>query len=122
LKIILFLKGLRKKMWANFQRIIELFTEKIESKLSKISVWDPGSEIRDPEKKTYSGSRIPDSGFRIPDFGAKRHRIRICNTGQWAMIFLVKEALESRLLGPRSLICRTQLISATGSLELALLT
>ncbi len=30
-------------------------------------VWDPGSEIRDPEK-TYSGSRIQ---------GSKRHRIRI---------------------------------------------
>jgi hypothetical protein len=33
--------------------------------LSKIWVWNPGSEIRDPEK-TYSGSRIQ---------GSKRHRI-----------------------------------------------
>jgi hypothetical protein len=56
---------LKKKIWANFQRIIELFTQKIVSKLSKIWVWDPGSEIRDPEK-TYSGSRIQ---------GSKRHRI-----------------------------------------------
>ena len=41
---------LKKKIWANFQRIIELFTPKIGTLLSKIWVWDPGSgsEIRDP--------------------------------------------------------------------------
>jgi hypothetical protein len=43
---------LKKKIWANFQRIIGLFTQKIVTKLSKIWVWVPGSEIRDP------GSRI----------------------------------------------------------------
>jgi hypothetical protein len=32
---------LKKKMWANFQRIIELFTQKIVTKLSKIWVWGP---------------------------------------------------------------------------------
>jgi hypothetical protein len=64
LKIILFFKRLKEKMWANFQRILELFTQKIESKLSKISVWDPGSEIRDPEKNLF---RVPNSGSRIPD-------------------------------------------------------
>jgi hypothetical protein len=51
---------LKKKIWAYFQRIIELFTQKIITKHSKIWVWDP-----DPEK-TYSGSRIQ---------GSKRHRI-----------------------------------------------
>ena len=56
---------LKKKIWANFQRIIELFTKKIVKKLFKIWSWDPGSEIRDPEK-THSGSRIQ---------GSKRHRI-----------------------------------------------
>ncbi len=56
---------LKKKIWANFQRIIELFTQKTVTKLSKIWVRDPGSKIRDPEK-TYSGSRIQ---------GSKRHRI-----------------------------------------------
>jgi hypothetical protein len=30
-------------MWANFQRIIELFTIKIVTTLSKIWAWDPGS-------------------------------------------------------------------------------
>ncbi len=47
---------LKKKFLANFQGIIELFTQKIVTKLLKIWVWDPGSEIRDPEK-TYTGSR-----------------------------------------------------------------
>ncbi len=46
---------LKKKIWANFQRIIELFTQTIVTKLSKIWVWDPVTDIRDPEK-TYSGS------------------------------------------------------------------
>ena len=48
---------LKKKIWANFQRIIELFTQKIVTKLSKISVWDPGSGI---------------NLFRIPDPGVKK--------------------------------------------------
>jgi hypothetical protein len=47
---------LKKKIWANFQRIIELFAQKIVTKLSKVWVWDPGSEIR---KKP-----IPDPGSR----------------------------------------------------------
>jgi hypothetical protein len=62
---------LKKKIWANFQRIIELFTQKLVNKLSKICVWDPGSEIRDPEK-TYSGSRGQTG---------TGSRIRIRNTG-----------------------------------------
>jgi len=41
----------KKNIWANFQRIIELFTPKIVIMLSNIWVWDPGSG------KTYSGSR-----------------------------------------------------------------
>ncbi len=46
----------KKKIWVNFQRIIEPFTQKTVTKLSKIWVWDPGSEIRDPEKNLF---RIP---------------------------------------------------------------
>ncbi len=34
---------LKKKIWANFQRIIELLTKKIVKKLFKIWSWDPGS-------------------------------------------------------------------------------
>jgi hypothetical protein len=50
-------------MWANFQRIIELFTPKIIPKLSKIWVWDPGSR---GQKGT--GSRIPDPQHCLPQF------------------------------------------------------
>jgi hypothetical protein len=61
---------IKKKIWANFQRILELFTKKIVKKLFKIWSWDPGSEIRDPEK-THSGTRIPGSKrHRIPDPGS----------------------------------------------------
>jgi hypothetical protein len=50
---------LKKKVWAYFQRIV--------TKLSKIWVWDPGSEIQDPEKLF----RIPDSGVKkAPDPGS----------------------------------------------------
>jgi hypothetical protein len=48
---------LKKKIWANFQRIIELFTQKIVTKLSNIWVWDP-----------RSGKNL----FRIPDPGVKK--------------------------------------------------
>ena len=45
---------LKKKIWANFQRIIELFSQKIVEKLLNMVL---GSGIRDPEK-TYSGFPI----------------------------------------------------------------
>ncbi len=60
---------LKKKIWANFHRIIELFTKKIIKKLLNMVL---GSGIRDPEK-TYSGSRIQGSK-------STRSRIRIRNT------------------------------------------
>jgi hypothetical protein len=47
----------KKKIWANFQRIMELFTQKIVTMLSKIWVWDTGS-----------GKNL----FRIPDPGVKK--------------------------------------------------
>ncbi len=58
---------LKKKIWASFQRIIELFTQKIVNKLSKIWIWDPGSgknlfRIPNPGSRGRkgTGSRIPD--------------------------------------------------------------
>ncbi len=47
---------MKKKFWANLQRIIELLTQKIVIKLSKVWVWDPGSRknlfwIPDPKVK-----------------------------------------------------------------------
>jgi len=67
---------LKKKIWANFQRFIELFTQKIIIKLSNIWVKDPGSEIRDP-RSGIPGSEIRDPGsgenlFLIPDPGVKK--------------------------------------------------
>jgi hypothetical protein len=50
---------LKKKIWANFQRIIELFTPKIVKNMGL------GSWIRDPEKP------IPDPGVKkAPDPGS----------------------------------------------------
>jgi hypothetical protein len=60
---------LKKKIWANFQRIIELFTQKIVSKFSKIWVWDPRSGVRK--------NPIPDPGSR----GQKGTGSWIRNTG-----------------------------------------
>ena len=55
---------LKKKFWANFlKRIIEVFTQIIVTKLSKIWVWDPGSG-----KNQF---RILDSGVKkAPDPGS----------------------------------------------------
>ncbi len=63
---------LKKKIRPNFQRIIELFTQKNLTKLSKIWVWDPGSKIRDPGyEKTYSGvKKAPDPGSGSATLGA----------------------------------------------------
>jgi hypothetical protein len=61
---------LKKKIWANFQSIIELFTQKIVTKLSKIWVWDPGSRSGIRKKP------IPDPGSR----GQKGTGFRIRNT------------------------------------------
>jgi hypothetical protein len=49
---------LKKKIWANFQRIIELFTKKIVKKLLKIWSWDPGSgKNLFPDRKCFSIDR-----------------------------------------------------------------
>ncbi len=66
---------LKKKVWTNFQRIIEFFTQKIVNQLSKIWVWDPGSNPRSEIWDPGSGIRGPGSGknlFRIPDPGVKK--------------------------------------------------
>jgi hypothetical protein len=62
---------LKKKIWANFQRIIELFTQKIATKLSNM---DLGSGIRkkpipDPASRGQqgTGSRIRNTADKDPD-------------------------------------------------------
>jgi hypothetical protein len=83
-----FIFEMLKKIWASFQRIIKLLTQKFVTNLSKKWVWDPGSEIRHPRsgKKNYSGSRI-----RVQE--SKRHRIPGPNPQhcKWANLFLVVE-------------------------------
>ena len=76
---------LKKKIWPNFQRIIELFTQKIVTP----------SEIRDPEK-TYSGSRIQ---------GSKRHRIPDPDPQHWyqSIHFLIN-CLAGKTVYPYGLI------------------
>ncbi len=74
------------KNLGQFSRIIEFFTQKIVTKLSKIWVWDPGSEIR---KKP------------IPDPGSRGHkstgtRIRIRNTEKKSRIRLHNPVIRIR--------------------------
>jgi hypothetical protein len=60
------------------------FTQKIVNKLSKIWIWDSGSEIRDPG----SGKNL----FRIPDPGVKKgtgSRIRLRNTDNKLLLDVV---------------------------------
>jgi hypothetical protein len=59
------------KIWANFQRIIQLFSQKLSLGFQKLGLGSgQGSEIRDqgPGKNLC---RIPDPGFRIPDPGSR---------------------------------------------------
>ncbi len=77
---------LKKKIWSNFPRIIEVFTQKFSPSPQKYGcgIRDPGSEIRDPRSEI----RDPRSGIRkkpIPDPGSRGQkgtgsRIRIRNT------------------------------------------
>jgi hypothetical protein len=106
-------EALKKKISANFQRIIELFTQKIVNKLSKIWVWDPGSGknlfwIPDPGSRGQkgTGSWIPD-----PD---PQHCLRaiLCTFqisvdfyergagGHWLRSLPFQGPKKSRFLGP----------------------
>jgi hypothetical protein len=63
---------LKKKIWASFQRIIELFTKKIVKKLFKIWSWDPRSG-----KKPF---RIPEPGVKkAPDPGSGSATLNVMN-------------------------------------------
>jgi hypothetical protein len=64
---------LKKKIGPIFKELLKFLPKKIFNMLSNVWVWDPGSEIRDPEK-TYSGSRIQ---------GSKRHRIPDPDPQHW---------------------------------------
>jgi hypothetical protein len=55
-KIKNYFEQVKKKFWANLQRIIELFTQKIGIKLLKIWAWDPWFK------------RAPDPGYLSLNF------------------------------------------------------
>jgi hypothetical protein len=67
-------------MWAKFQRIIELFTQKVVTKLSKyeFGIRDPRSGIRNKP--------IPDPGSRVQK--GTGSRIRIHNNGIIYLLFM----------------------------------
>jgi hypothetical protein len=92
---------LKKNFWANFKRIIELFTQKIVKKFSKIWAWDLGSEIRDPGP----GKNLS----RIPEPGVKWHLIPDPDPQHWMGIPLLRvflaiteKSVSSRSSGSRS--------------------
>ena len=67
---------LKKRIWASFQRIMELFTQKIVTKLSKIWVWDPRSGIRNKP--------ISDPGVKkAPDPGSGSATLKNCKQNPW---------------------------------------
>ncbi len=85
---------LKKKNWANFQRIIQLFTPKIVTKLSKLWVWfrDPRSGIWE---KTYSGSRgQKGTGSRIrnTDFFLNQLFVGILNVNDENIRILIHQS------------------------------
>jgi hypothetical protein len=53
---------LKKKICSNFQRILELFSQKIGTKLSKIWVWDPGSGKKPIPDPDLGVKKAPDLG------------------------------------------------------------
>ncbi len=53
---------LKKKIWPNFPRSIEVFTQKIVTKPSKIWVWDPESGIRKKPLPDPGAKNAPDPG------------------------------------------------------------
>ncbi len=77
---------LKKKIWANFQRIIEPFIKKIVKKLLKIWSWDPGSEIR---KKP-----IPDPGSRIQGSKSTQSRIPDPGSGSATLVKTIKNVIR----------------------------
>jgi hypothetical protein len=82
---------LKKKIWANFQRIMELFTQKIVTKLSKIWIWDPGSG-----KNLF---RIPDPGVKkAPDPGSGSATLLIQVVIEFFVIFQIFRFSKAKII------------------------
>ncbi len=79
---------LKKKIWASFQRIIELFTQKFVTKLSKIWVPDPGFGSRvkkapDPG----SGSATLEFSLVVLEYSKKRQYL-FCKAPSYFILIL----------------------------------
>jgi hypothetical protein len=89
-KIVNYFRGsAEEKILANFSKNYRTFYQKYCQKALKMWSWDPGSEIRDPEK-TFSGSRIPDPGVKkhpIPDPDPQHWKLYSC-VYCWAKIYV----------------------------------
>ncbi len=85
---------LKKKIWAKFQRIVELFTQKVFTELSKIWVWDPSSGIR---KNLF---RIPYPGVikKAPHPGSGSATLFKCKT---LLLLNLEQCYGSALLQPQ---------------------
>jgi hypothetical protein len=85
---------LKKKIWSNFPRIIEVFTQKIVTKPSKY-----GFEIRDPgsrgQKGTGSRIRIRNTAFDSFEI-EKKHFLRILISSDEVDLF--QRIFKSKLL------------------------
>jgi hypothetical protein len=73
---------LKNKIWANFQRIIELLTQKLALWSQNMGLGDQGSEIRDPESRKnlfrIPGPRVkkaPDPGSGSATLGSYRETV-----------------------------------------------
>ncbi len=107
---LFYFEMLKKKIWANFQIIIELFTQKIVTRLSKIWVWDPGSR---GQKGNGSRIRISNTVKLREWYGAVPNRVatggRFCRKTQkwpakcvycvWRTIFPPAAEICARLAG-----------------------
>ncbi len=85
---------LKKKIGHNFPRIIEVFTQKIVTKPSKIWVWDPRSGIRKKPIPDPGVKKAPDPGSRIRNTGRKWE----ANLNSW-VAKLVERLLDTEALG-----------------------
>ncbi len=79
LKIILFLKCWRKKIWASFQTIIELFTPKFVNKLKNMGL-DPRSRIQ----CCAAGAESRGTEIKLPP----RAGAEITNCGSGSCLFI----------------------------------
>ncbi len=79
---------LKKKIWANFQRIIEFLTQKIVTKPTKIWVWDPRSGIRKKPIRDPGVKKAPDPGSGSATLNIPYYRTKWHKPVHWAVLWI----------------------------------